>query len=122
MLNAECNAMLSPGLSIEGFEAFCKAKYKPKKLTRQEWLKQFKDCAHCKRDGKCKAQSFGYHQQKGIVHDGNGQKTVVAHGVHINKQLAPKSGSYRDCCIWNLDTMDLLCGELESLVQKGEVI
>ena len=61
MTNEQCNAALSNGLSIEGLTAFMARKHnKPAKLSKQAWLDNKKDCAHCKRDGNCKRQLYGY--------------------------------------------------------------
>lgn len=62
--NEQVNAVLArSGLSMEGFEAFRKRKHGEHKQTKESWLKDFKTCSHCTRDGKCKYQHFGYHQE-----------------------------------------------------------
>lgn len=55
--NEQVNAVLArSGLSLEGFEAFRKRKHGEQKQTKESWLKDFKTCSHCTRDGKCKYQ------------------------------------------------------------------
>lgn len=121
LTNEQVNAMLSPGLSIEGFEAFMKAKHGKRKPTREQWLAEHKDCAHCKWDGNCNSQSYGYYQPKGIVIE-DGYKISVVHGPHINIMLKPKTGSNRPCCVWNYETSTALYAMVDELVKKGEVI
>ena len=104
--------MLNNGVSLEGFLAWRAAKYgEPKKQTKAEWLAGFKDCAHCKRDGHCGRQNFGYHQKRIIIQE-DGKKFAVTHGVHINTRTYPKVGNYCDCCVWSAETADKLLAKV----------
>lgn len=111
--------MMSKGISLEGFLAWRAAKYgEPKKQTKEEWLEDFKDCAHCKRSSYCARVRFGYHQEKGVV-IAEGKRTVVTHGVHINKQLGPRGK--QSCCQWSVDVACQLHDKADALVKKGEL-
>lgn len=120
--NEQVNAVLArSGLSMEGFEAFRKRKYGEQKQTKESWLKDFKTCAHCTLDGKCKYQHYGYHQEKQAVREGD----VLSYNVNslsVNMQTYPKVGSYRECCHWDAETTLKLYSRLEELVKEGEVI
>lgn len=109
------------GYSLKGFLEWRNKRYGvPKKLTRQQWLDKFRDCTHCKFDGMCKSQRFGYHQRIHAVHDGNGNVSMVAADCHVNQRLYPYAGSSCSCCSWDRETLEVLCRKV-NLIAKGEV-
>lgn len=111
--------MTSEGISLEGFLGWRAAKYgEPKKQTKAEWLAGFKDCAHCKRSSSCARVRFGYYQERSVV-IAEGKRTVVTHGTHINKQLAPYGK--QSCCQWSVEVANSLCEKADELVKKGEL-
>lgn len=124
MTNEQCNAALSNGLSIEGLKAFMARKHsQPAKLTKQEWLDNKKDCAHCKHDGKCKRQLFGYHRDGGcavVKNDDNRLKAVYDdENGYTNGRIKPTG--YQACCVWNIEMMIMLDEAYYQAKDKGEV-
>lgn len=103
-----CEIGLTQGLSLEGFLEFKKRKYgEPKKLTRQQWLNQFKDCNHCSRAAHCHGNKIGYFRYCG-------------EGAHVNGTM--NGGAYKECCHWDADITNELYGKVEQLIEEGEVI
>lgn len=101
-------ALAEDGYSVADFLAWKAKRTKPQpKKTREEWLNQFKDCGHCKYDGNCSAQRFGYSQK-------------YNHEEYVNRM---KNGAgYKSCCMWSGDVANALHDKVEILISKGEVI
>lgn len=124
MDNARCNELLTGGLSIEGLNAFMARKHnKPVKLSKQAWLDNKKDCAHCKRDGNCKRQLFGYHRDGGyavVKNDDNRLKAVYDdENGYTNGRIKPTG--YQACCVWSMEMMIMLDEAYYQAKDKGEV-
>ena len=125
MTNEQCNELLTGGLSIEGLMAFVARKHnQPAKISKQAWLANKKDCAHCKRDGNCKRQVFGYHRDGGctVVKNDDGRLEAVYddENGYTNGMIKPGAG-YQACCVWSAE-MTARLNEAYLKAQKiGEV-
>lgn len=125
MTNEQCNAALSNGLSIEGLKAFMARKHsQPAKLSKQAWLDNKKDCAHCKRDGNCKRQLYGYHRDGGYTVVKNNDNRLEAvyddENGYTNGMIKPGAG-YQACCVWSMEMMLMLDEAYYQAKDKGEV-
>ena len=124
MTNEQCNALLTGGLSIEGLNAFMARKHnKPTKLSKQAWLDGKKDCAHCKRDGNCKRQLYGYHRDGGYTAVKNNDNRLEAvyddENGYTNGRIKPTG--YQACCVWSMEMMIMLDEAYYQAKDKGEV-
>ena len=124
MTNEQCNALLTGGLSIEGLMAFVARKHnQPAKISKQAWLDNKKDCAHCKYDGNCKRQLFGYHRDGGytaVKTDDNRLEAVYDdENGYTNGRIKPTG--YQSCCVWSMEMMIMLDEAYYQAKDKGEV-
>lgn len=124
MNNARCNELLTGGLSIEGLMAFVARKHnQPVKISKQTWFDNKKDCAHCKRDGNCKRQIYGYHRDGGctVVKNDDGRLEAVYddENGYTNGRIKPTG--YQACCVWSMEMMIMLDEAYYKAKDKGEV-
>nr|DAM41105.1 MAG TPA: hypothetical protein [Caudoviricetes sp.] len=125
MTNEQCNALLTGGLSIEGLMAFVARKHnQPAKISKQAWLDNKKDCAHCKYDGNCKKQVFGYYRDGGCTVVKNNDNRLEAvyddENGYTNGMIKPGAG-YQSCCVWSMEMMIMLDEAYYKAKDKGEV-
>lgn len=125
MTNEECSRLLTGGLTIEGLMAFVARKHnQPAKLSKQAWLDNKKDCAHCKYDGNCKKQVFGYYRDGGCTVVKNNDNRLEAvyddENGYTNGMIKPGAG-YQACCVWSLEMMLMLDEAYYQAKDKGEV-
>lgn len=125
MTNEQCNALLTGGLSIEGLMAFVARKHnQPVKISKQAWLDNKKDCAHCKYDGNCKKQVFGYYRDGGCTVVKNNDNRLEAvyddENGYTNGMIKPGAG-YQACCVWSMEMMIMLDEAYLKAQERGEV-
>lgn len=114
MTNEQCNSLLTGDLSIEGLQVFVARKHnQPAKISKQAWLDNKKDCAHCKHDGNCKRQVFGYHRDGGYAAVKNDDENGYTNGM-----IKP---DYQGCCVWSAEMTAMLDEAYLKAQERGRV-
>ena len=96
---------------LAGFSKWRAAKYgEPQKLTKEDFMKKYKNCQYCVIQGTCHKNNIGWHEEWAAEKE---YRPLVNRPTH--------HGAYQSCCRWDGGTYEAILEALAEAQEKGEV-